>query len=523
MSNAATHPNEVNDLTINIVNFNRKSVVNISNITGTWSIYESIFNNHCTCDLILTDAIHLLSRLPIVGEEYVVFQYKTAGVKGDGETFTLRTRSFRIYKISERTESTEGQQNYKLHGIDDHYFINEGHDINASFVGQNCIKACKDIFKTYFIDPEEFRPFDIQTGALFGYNKEFCRNSENTSSYISPGNTPIEVINYLKDEAVHTDTNNTSNYLFFQNIDGYHLVTLSELKGKDRSFAYFVKDGAVKSISSIEEKRSDSTTTSLRNSVLDYQFKKSFDTLKNIDSGMYGNRVVAIDLLTKKFDERIFNYNTEWPRLSPIESGLEAAKLSSEDSLHKQIGSTQTRFIATELLTSSIPTGNPTNFSLSEHPSYKQTPYFYPIDKSDPDEMKDKLTGTIKNEDADKRVESLVSNDSRIANPRNKHLKLNREVGSLASLDNIILDVVLPGNSDLTAGQIIEVYIPDSNNKDSKYVNFFNQESPRFLVTDVRHTYLRGQTSFITTATIVKDSYGISIEKQFELERDEGE
>ena len=53
--------------------------------------------------------------------------------------------------------------------------------------------------------------------------------------------------------------------------------------------------------------------------------------------------------------------------------------------------------------------------------------------------MKDKLTGTIKNEDADKRVESLVSNDSRIANPRNKHLKLNREVGSLASLDNIIL------------------------------------------------------------------------------------
>ena len=43
----------------------------------------------------------------------------------------------------------------------------------------------------------------------------------------------------------------------------------------------------------------------MRNSVLDYQFKKSFDTLKNIDSGMYGNRVVAIDLLTKKFDERI--------------------------------------------------------------------------------------------------------------------------------------------------------------------------------------------------------------------------
>ena len=523
MSTAAIHPNEINNLTINIVNFNRKSVVNISNITGNFNIYESIFNNHCTCDLILTDAVHLLSRLPIVGEEYIVFQYRTSGQKASGEEFVLRTRSFRIYKISERSESTEGQQNYKLHGIDDHYFINEGHDINASFVGQNCIKACKDIFKTYFIDPEEFRPFDIQTGNLYGYNKEVCKNSENNSSYISPGSTPIEVINYLKDEAVHKDTNDTSNYVFFQNIDGYHLVTLSELKSKERSFAYFVKDGGLDSQSVTEEKKADETTTSLRNSILDYQFKKSFDTLKNIDQGLYGNRVVAIDLLTKKFDERIFNYTSEWPTLSPIESGLEAAKLTSDDSLHKQIGSTQTRFIATELLTNSIPTGNPTNFSASDYPSYKQTPYFYPIDKSDPDEINDKLTGTIKNEDADKRVESLTSNDSRIANPRNRHLKLNREVGSLASLDNIILDLVLPGNSDLTAGQIIEVYIPDSNNKDSKYINFFNQDSPKFLVTDVRHTYLTGQTSFITTATVVKDSFGISIEKQFELERDVSE
>ena len=55
MSTAAIHPNEINNLTINIVNFNRKSVVNISNITGNFNIYESIFNNHCTCDLILTD------------------------------------------------------------------------------------------------------------------------------------------------------------------------------------------------------------------------------------------------------------------------------------------------------------------------------------------------------------------------------------------------------------------------------------------------------------------------------------
>ena len=524
--------NAIKDLDITLVNFNEDSIINITDITPHFNIYESIFNQFCTIELVVADATNLISKLPIVGEEYINIRYRTAGLKSDEskEEFLLRTRSFRIYKLSEREENNEGTQNFKLHGIDDHCFVNEAYSINQSFVGSNCIAACEAVFKSYFIDPDTFRPFDKQQLNLVDngdkikekkYETAEEHKSVNNSNFIAPGLTPVEVINYLKDEAISKNTEDTSNYLFFQNVNGFHLRTLGNLKEQGAKYAYFLKNVLSTEVSKKEEDEADITTGLERNSILSYQFKKTFDTLNSLNSGFYGNRVVAIDLLTKKYDERIFTYNTEWPRLNPIEKGANAAKLHSDSgtasagvNMLAQLGSTQTRFVSTELLSNSIPTGNPTNFSANEHPSYKQTPYFYPIDKKDPDEMKDKLVGTLKNEDANKRMDSFVNGDNKIKHPKTRHEKLNREIGAIASLDSIILNLMVPGNSDIQAGDIIHVFIPDEQEK-TKYMSILGQTEPRMLVTDVRQSYLMSASAYITTLTCVKDSLNTSVEKLY--------
>ena len=225
----------IEDLDIVIVNFNEASSINITDLVPHFNIYESIFDQYCTCDLILSDAVNLMARLPIVGEEYVIFRYKTAGLKGGDERqpFELRTRSFKIYKMSEKVENNEGTSNYKLHGID-HYFVNEAHSIDQSYVGSNCIAACENIYKSYFIDPtsDSIRPFDKQKFNLVDNGKEITskkyetalpKQSQNSSTFISTGLTPVEVINYLKDEAIHKQLDDTSNYIFFQNLTGHQI------------------------------------------------------------------------------------------------------------------------------------------------------------------------------------------------------------------------------------------------------------------------------------------------------------
>ena len=283
-------PNGISDLDITIVNFNEASVVNISDLVPHFNIYESIFNQYCTCDLIVSDAAHLLSRLPIVGEEFIVFRYRTIGLKGNEgkDPYTLQTRSFKIYKLSERQENNEGTINYKLHGIDDHFFINEAHSVNQSYVGSNCISACESVFKSYFIDPVELRPFDKQKFNLVDsgtkitekkYETALPKQSQNNSNFISTGITPIEVINFLKSEAIHKVSDDTSNYMFFQNLTGHHLVTMSELKSSPPAYSYFLKYAQVEAVGGKEEREVDETTTSLRNSILSYKFRKSFDTI----------------------------------------------------------------------------------------------------------------------------------------------------------------------------------------------------------------------------------------------------
>ncbi|MAL15053.1 MAG: hypothetical protein CL554_16700 [Algoriphagus sp.] len=540
MTSNKVHPHEIDSLSIQLISFDETSVIDITDIVPHFNIYESVFDIYATCDLIVADANHLLSKLPIVGEEYVVFRYRTAGFTASKEEYELRVRSFKIYKLSERAEDNEATNRYKLHGIDDHFFVNEGHNINQSFVGQNCIAACESVFKSYFVDPIEFRPFD-KTGAkqnlapknLVNNQREISNKkyetskdfqSQNNSTLIAPGLTPIETITYLKNEALNKDQSDTSNYVLYQNVEGFQLRTLSQLKNGDVFYSYYLKDMGVNDVGEVEENRIDPTTMSLRNSILTYNFRKTFDTMNNLELGMYGNRVVAIDLLTKKYDERIFSYNTEWPNLSPIESGPNAAKLMSdaEQNMYSKIGSTQTRYIATELLSNMIPTGNPTQFSKNEHPSYKQTPYFYPIDKEDPDEMLDKLNGTLKNEDAKFRMVGFVRDDNKLKNPKLRHLKIDKEIGSLATLDNIVLDMTVPGNSDLMAGDIIHVFIPDSHQKEQRYLNNLGQVEPRMLVIDVRQSYLMSSGTYTTMITCVKDSLNISIEKISQIGKDSG-
>tara|TARA_R100000152_G_C6721967_1_gene147835 strand:- start:258 stop:965 length:708 start_codon:yes stop_codon:yes gene_type:complete len=219
-------------------------------------------------------------------------------------------------------------------------------------------------------------------------------------------------------------------------------------------------------------------------------------------------------------------------QLEPMDVG----KINPDNSLFRFSGSTHTRFIATELSTSSVNTGNPTNFSGGQQYE-KANKYLYPVSesggggsmfmsrnqRSDRPANEKKEEGTIKNSDADKRLQSIKSGDKRVANPRSRHELLNRRVSGKGILDNIMISFVVPGNSDLTVGQTILVYLPQNlgNNKNTTYSVMFgtkkgnepgDRNKPKFLITSLRQTYQQGQSSYSTVISAVKDSLGDTVE-----------
>ncbi len=526
MSTATGNAADIIELKIRMTNFENR-VRDITDLCAGFTIYEDLFAPTSSVELLIIDAEGLPETAPIVGDEHVTIIYKTRGLKKNKEEYQTRVRSFQIYKLSKKEEAQERQHTYILHGVDDHQILNECIDLNQSYVGQNCTTAISKIFESSFIKTnEEFRPFD-KVKKLYGLNQDDVIECNNSSFYIAPGVTPFESIMYLKEEAEHREstfskyntigrslgiTGNNNDYIFYQDYQGFHLTTITELKNEKPKFNFTVKDMAAEldnKKSAIPEDDNQYNDDEEYTTVIAFKIKKTMDTIQHLSLGTYGNRIAAIDILTKRFDEKFFNYSEEYKKLNTLDVG----RLHTKNSIYKFSGSTHTRFIPTELLSSSIPTGVPTGFN-NEISNYSQTPYFYPIDKENPDETKDKVVGTISNKAANERLQKLIQNDGKIANPRRKHYSLNKKISGKGILDTIIIDIIIPGNSDVKIGDIINFYIPQTSSglDDGLYNMFFGQGDPKFLVVNCAQSFNNTSSGYRTTLTIVKDSYKDELE-----------
>ena len=73
----------------------------------------------------------------------------------------------------------------------------------------------------------------------------------------------------------------------------------------------------------------------------------------------------------------------------------------------------------------------------------------------------------------------------------------------------MVIDIQIPGNSDIKVGDTINFYVPQTSASlsSSQYNLFFGQADPKFLVVKCRQAYVNEVSSYQTNLTIVKDSF----------------
>jgi len=119
MSESNILPNKIDQLQVSIINYEGESV-NVTGLCEKVEIFEGIFQTFSTITLLITDAIGLIERFPILGDEMIVVTYKTPG-----ERYKLRTRTYKLYKTGERVEAAQRQVNFTVHGIDEYALFQE--------------------------------------------------------------------------------------------------------------------------------------------------------------------------------------------------------------------------------------------------------------------------------------------------------------------------------------------------------------------------------------------------------------
>jgi hypothetical protein len=254
---------------------------------------------------------------------------------------------------------------------------------------------------------------------------------------------PFEAISWLSSYARPSAFQKSADMLFFENKDGFNFRSVQSLYKSNvyKKYKYQAKN--------IQETSAEDVLTT----VLDYEVIKFYDVLENISSGMYANRLLTINPLTQTYKFTDFNY-----------------KKDSDDSLNN----------SSALYT-------------------KQNRLGFDQSTAYPSLVKFSSSNTRDNSNR----AAIEKNPGAVEKDIFLEDTLPIRTSALAALNHTKLKIVIPGDSGVAVGRIIELDISKLNPGDSSRSNFF---SGKYVVTALRHI-VQVPTVFQTILEITKDSY----------------
>jgi hypothetical protein len=250
------------------------------------NIFEDIFNNGTTGNLIIEDSINLQETLPIIGSNTLKVKFRTIGGK-------LFNKEFIVHKL----ENTEQKGKTK------HYLL--------KFISPILLQYNKRLSRYYEGYTSDI-VHDVLTKHLdIDASNITIEKTKSFKEFVVPNWLPLKFVNYLTANSV-SETNNSASYLFYENRDGFNFVSIDKLCSEPISRSI--------NVNLSEPDREEYTL----DNVMSYEVVESYDILDNTRKGMYGSTLYWHDILKKSFGFNSITYdkNDVSTRLHPAGNRL---------------------------------------------------------------------------------------------------------------------------------------------------------------------------------------------------------
>ena len=454
--------NDVDVRSIDLITYNG-TVVPLEGVAQEFVIFHDLYQYGSYCELAILDSKGLIEMAPIVGDELLIIRFKTP------RTEELLQYSFRVYSVKDRNQISRQSEAFVLCGCSLELINNGRKSVNKSYVDLTGDNIIKSIYSSFLKPEEEF--------GIVRKKKLFLQDSSNSQSIVFPNVNPFNAIRQVTTETQgksrgfintydfnkystpsqtteYEDASLASNFCFYEGYNGWHFKTLDYLLTQNKVDDFYLADAALegqdKKESGIKPYQIIMNVTRLR----------QFDTLERFSTGMLFHNVETIDPILKRFTTDNFTYSKNFNSISHTEKNK---SLFSKKSIYaNDAGTTKTLYIMSNI-------GN----------EYQNNP----------------LLSNAKN------------TDPQIRNPRRLHNFLKYDHASRLQLNNIVLEVTIPGNTTIEIGNVVNLHIPQ-NTQNDLYMGKDNLLfGNRFLVTAVRHNINSADENFFTVMECVKDVY----------------
>ena len=412
--------------------------------------HEDIFYPAYGATVVVVDSQeNLISSMPIQGFEKVVFEVED--VNGDDYSY-----EFRVWKVSNRS-STDRRQIYTLCLISVEGLINEGMRVNTIQTGTPTEIAAKLLREKLGVSPGQI----------------FAQESEGRIKMLPVKKTPFSVIRSLQSKTVakKEPSKKTSK----SESGAIPSATASDVgagaqkaKGTAGFLFFQTRKGfvykSIDELSSIDAApaigdkyiwspgKTDLETTYKIQEVI---FGQEIDMMKKMREGTYSSIIHYLDINTGKYEEFVYSLKDTW-----------------DDMVH--MGS-QTK----------LPIGQTT---LSEYPS--------------------RVMSTIVNNECWYSGTEVATEKSEYLDRQKDYL--SQGISRLGLMFNQVLTISVTGHLELSAGDKIEVRIPNQKTEQDREEEVWDPEhSGTYLIKHLNHQFdIPGQNVY-TVLELIRDSYGI--------------
>jgi hypothetical protein len=256
----------------------KKEVVDITDLVAEINVYEDMFSNVMNGNLLVIDAVGLISNLPIIGQEKVQFQISS-------EIWGTKSFEFFIYSVTNREVENYATTNYQLNFVSIEAIENKTSLISKSYKGTQ-----GQIVKRIFEDTIE----STKTVSI--------ENTNHNTSLIVPYWSAFEAINWISSKAMPSSGSRAS-FFFYENQDGFNFKSIDSLSQQESLGTLSYRDSNIASSTSIKDKINFAGLT-----IEDYDVLEYNDTLRALSSGLYGTTTYVKDVTKNEWYKQTWNY-----------------------------------------------------------------------------------------------------------------------------------------------------------------------------------------------------------------------
>jgi len=403
------------------------------------SIFEDIYNSTISGEVTLSDAVDFFATVPLSGFEFI-----SIGIgKPGSERELVFDKVFRVYKMTSGgiKPATTSTHVYTLHFCSEENLLSSSRRVSKSYRGKTSSQIVRDILTNQL---------GVSSTKLEG---SFIEDTEGRQNLIIPYLNPLTAISWVASRTVSTGTKGSSaNYMFYENTFGYNFVSLDTLFEQETKakYSYNVKNKDFPDDTPIDDIRD----------VIKYEFMNTFDVLNATINGMFSSMLRGVDLTRLQVNSSVFNYKEFFNNATHLQNEY-AEDQTSPYSFQNEYSD---------------------RFDNKVYNNYFASMKMYP---------------TNKGHDTD-------SNISKKQSGINQNLVeswLLQRVSQINQLNYFKLKLVIPGDTYITVGDVIEFSLPLGTGDDPGGQNINPYYSGRYLITAIRHKLNYESYEMIVEAT----------------------